>query len=262
MNLIINYCWGNKLFESFDFKIYLESLDKIDNAQKVLFVNKCYFAEIEKISHHYSIILYFDQEAIHLDEVIFNFLGQNSNTFKNVLICDSRDIILQKNPFEYMENNNKNLYLTSEGMTVAESPPNYTWMVHLSKTQRDYNDEVYENQVINGGVFGGKIEHVMYLLMISFTNTNRNSSNPICNQTIYSFIEYFLKSLNFVEICKPDTSLFCITGQGVGKHGVPMKIVDGLACNENDEPYYIVHQWDRTFFAEEVRSRYLEGQKE
>lgn len=48
MNLIINYCWGNKLFESFDFKIYLQSLDKIDNAQKVLFVNKCYSAEIEK----------------------------------------------------------------------------------------------------------------------------------------------------------------------------------------------------------------------
>jgi len=257
MNLIINYFWGNKLFENNDLHVYLQSLDNLKDTTKVLFVNKCNSVEIEKISHYYNNVLYFDHDVIHLDEVIFTFLGQNSNTFENVLICDSRDVILQKNPFEYMENNHKKLYLTSEGMTIAKSPPNYDWMVGLSKTQRDYNDEVFDNQVVNGGVFGGKIEHVMYLLMVSFTNTNRNSSNPIYNQTIYSFIEYYLKTLNFVEICKPDTSSFCITGEGVGKYGVPMKIVDGLACNESNEPYYIVHQWDRTFFADEVRSRFL-----
>jgi hypothetical protein len=255
MNLIINYFWGNKLFENNDLSIYLQSLDKIEDCQKVLFVNNCNSAEIEKISHHYNTVLYFNQSVNHLDEVIFTFLSQNTNTFKNVIICDSRDIIFQKNPFEYMENNNKDLYLTSEGMNIEQSPPNYTWTVRLLKTQRDYNDEVFLNQVVNGGVIAGTIEHVIYLLMISFTNTNRNSSDPIFNQTIYSFIEYYLKNLNFVEICRPDTSVFCITGEGVGKHGIPMKIVDGLACNENSEPYYIVHQWDRTFFADEVRSR-------
>jgi hypothetical protein len=66
----------------------------------------------------------------------------------------------------------------------------------------------------------------------------------------------------FIEICKPTTSTFCITGEGVGKHEVPMKIIDGLACNENDEPYFIVHQWDRTLFADQIKNRYLEGLNE
>lgn len=102
----------------------------------------------------------------------------------------------------------------------------------------------------------------MMLLLMSFTNRNRNSHDPVYNQPVYCFADCYLKMAKFAEICNPSTSLFCITGEGVGKHGVPMKIVDGLACNENNEPYYIVHQWDRTFFAEEVRSRYLEGQQE
>lgn len=257
MNLIINYCWGTKLFENNDMNIYLQSLDTIENAQKVLLVHRCNPVEIERISHHYNAVLEFKQDIILLDEVIFTFLAQNSNMFENVLVCDSRDVIFQKNPFEYIENNNKKLYLVSEGMDLLKTPQNYNWMVRLLKTQRDYNDDVFTNQVVNGGVFGGKIEHVIQLLLLSFTNTNRNSSNPIYNQTIYSYAEYFLKKLDFVEICKPDTSLFCITGEGVGKYGVPMKVVDGLACNENSEPYYIIHQWDRTFFADEVRNRFL-----
>ena len=262
MNLLINYFWGNKLFESFDLQIYLKSLDTVENAQKVLLVNNCNPEEISKVAHHYDIILEFNNDVIFLDNLIYEFLSNHTDIFDYVLICDSRDVLFQKNPFEYINKNKKSLYLTSEGMEIEKSAPNHDWMFGLIKTQRDYKYEVFKNLVVNGGVVAGKLEHVMYLLMISFTNTNRNSSLPIYNQTIYSYIELYLRSAKFVEICKPDTSLFCITGEGVGKHDVPMKIVDGLACNENDEPYYIVHQWDRTFFAEEVRSRYLEGQKE
>ncbi len=258
MNLILNYFWGNKLFENNDLQIYLKSLDKIENCQKVLLVHNCNPEEIKKITHHYDIVLKFSKDIVHLDHLIYEFLAQHSDVFEYVLICDSRDIILQKDPFEYIKNNNKKLYLTSEGMNLTQSAINYNWMVRLLKTQRDFNDEVFINEVINGGVIAGCIEHVMYLLLISYTNTNRNSSDPIYNQTVYSFIEYYLKSANFVEICKPDTSLFCITGEGVDKYGVPIKIVDGLACNENSEPYYIFHQWDRTLFADEARNSFLE----
>ena len=257
MNLLLNCIWGNKIFENDSMQPYLQSLKNINNAQKVLLFNDCEHEKIEKISKNYDLILEFHNDLNHIEQLIYEFLAQNSDLFENVLFCDTRDVIIQKDPFEYIEKNNKKLYLTSEGMNITQSAPNYDWMVRLFKTQRDFNDEIFLNQVINGGVFAGKIEHVMYLMMISFTNTNRNSTQPIFNQTIYSFIEYYLRSAKFVEICRPDTSLFCITGEGVGKHGVPMKIVDGLACNENSEPYYIVHQWDRTFFADEVRSRFL-----
>lgn len=252
MNLIVNCIWGTKLFENNAMEPYLKSLDKIDNAQKALLVTRCNPLDLEKISHHYDVIIEFSKDIIHCDYVIFDFISAHSDVFENVLFCDTRDVILQKNPFDYMNTSDKKLFLVSEGMNITESAPNYNWLIRLLKTQRDFNDDMFLNQVVNGGVFGGKIEHVIYLLMLAFTNTNRNSSEPIFNQTVYSFIEYYLKTTKFTEICKPDTSLFCLTGEGVGKHGVPMKIVDGLACNENSEPYYIFHQWDRTHFADEV----------
>lgn len=259
MNLIVNCIWGNKLFQNNSMKPYLDSLDKIENAQKALLVTRCNPVDVQSIAHHYDIILEFQKDIIYCDYVIFDFLSKNSDKFENVLFCDTRDVILQKDPFEYMKKSDKELFLVSEGMQIVQSAPNYNWLVRLLKTQRDFNDELFLNQVINGGVFGGKIKHVIFLLMLAFTNTNRNSSEPIFNQTVYSFMEHFLQETKFIEICKPDTSLFCITGEGVGKHGVPMKIVDGLACNENDEPYYIIHQWDRTFFGSEVIQRYAEG---
>ena len=261
MNLLINYCWGDKLFDNFDLEIYLQSLDKIPDTNKVLLVNGCNFSDIEKISHHYNMVLQFNRDPIYLDEIIYEFLSSISDNYDYVMICDSRDIIFQKNPFEYMIENNKKLYLTSEGMKVNQSPANYSWIFRLYKTQRDYSEIMFENEVINGGVLAGRRDYMMMLLLISFTNRNRNSFEDIFNQTIYSSVANYFKQANFIEICTPDSSAYCITGEGVGKHDVPMKIVNGLACNVNNEPYYIVHQWDRTFFAEEVRSRYLEGQK-
>ena len=262
MNLIINYCYGEKLFESFDYDIYLQSLDKIDNATKILLVTNSDKQKVENISHHYNAVIEFFNDIANIDEIIYQFISTCSHNYEYIMINDCRDVIYQKDPFGYMIENGKNIYMVSEGMQVRDSAPNYNWMFNLMKSQRDFNERAFTNQVVNGGVKGGKINHVMMLLLISITNTNRNSYAPIYDQPVYCFIEYYLKMANFAEICKPDTSLFCITGEGVGKHGVPMKIVDGLACNENDEPYYIIHQWDRTFFAEEVRSRYLEGQKE
>ena len=259
MNLIINYYWGDDIFEKDDLKIYLRSLDKIKNTRKILLFSKSSHEKINQISQHYDGAIEFFADINYLDEVIYEFISTCSHLYEYILINDSRDVIFQKDPFEYMSLNQKNIYMTSEGMKLKHSAPNYNWVFNLMKTQRDFSEHVFENEVVNGGVFGGKIEYVMLLLMISFTNRNRNSSSPIYNQPVYSFIENYLKMANFVEICKPHTSLFCITGEGVGKHGVPMKIIDGLACNENDEPYFIVHQWDRTFFAEEVRNRYLEG---
>ena len=262
MNLIVNYCYGNKLFDNFDFNIYLESLDKIDNTTKVLLITNCDKEKVASIAHHYDAVLEFFREVTHIDELIYNFVSACSDQYEYIIISDARDVIFQKNPFDYMIENGKNLYMISEGMQIRDSIPNYNWVFNLMKSQRDNSENIFLNQVVNGGVFGGKIEHVMMLLLLSITNCNRNSHEPVYNQPVYSFLENFLTMTKFVEICKPSTSLFCITGEGVLRHGVPMKIVDGLACNETEEPYYIIHQWDRTFFAEEVRSRYLEGQKE
>lgn len=259
MNLILNYCWGNKLFDNDDFLIYLESLDSVKNVDKILLVKDCDISQISKIAHHYDKVIEFKKDILYLDQVFYEFLCSCSDAYEYVLMCDSRDIIFQKDPFDYIIKQNKNLYLVCEGMQVQDSDPNYDWMFRLNKTQWQHDDKIYTNQVINGGVLAGKIEHLIYLLLISFTNTNRNSRYEFYNQTIYSYIEFYLRLANFVEICHPLNSLYCITGEGVGKHNIPMKIVNGIACNENDEPYFILHQWDRTFFAEEIRNRYLEG---
>ena len=68
MNLIINYCYGEKLFESFDYDIYLQSLDKIDNATKILLVTNSDKQKVENISHHYDAVLEFFNDIANIDE--------------------------------------------------------------------------------------------------------------------------------------------------------------------------------------------------
>ena len=113
MNLVINHCYGDKLFKSFDNNIYLESMNKIKNAKKVLFFQNTSYEDIEKVAQYYDIIMEFKPDIhVYLDEIFYEFLSTCSDEYEYVLISDSRDVILQKDPFDYMIENKKNIYMT------------------------------------------------------------------------------------------------------------------------------------------------------
>ena len=149
MNLVINHCYGDKLFKSFDNNIYLESMNKIKNAKKVLFFQNTSYEDIEKVAQYYDIIMEFKPDIhVYLDEIFYEFLSTCSDEYEYVLISDSRDVILQKDPFDYMIENKKNIYMTSEGMKVKDSIPNNNWVFNLLRSQRDFNQQVFENKTI------------------------------------------------------------------------------------------------------------------
>lgn len=257
-NLLFNNIWKNKIFQKNDYLIYFKNLNKIDNCYKVLFYEDVNDENLNKIAKYYDEII----EAPCIDKNRYSeldFLLTNQNKFNYILFCDVRDVIIQNNPFNYMEDNKKDLYLVSEGMKVIDSIPNHNWMHDLTKTMKSNNKLYFMDSVINGGIFGGKQKDIIYLLINMLSFMDRNSSNPIYDQTALSFLNHFLKNVNDIEICKPNESNFCLTGEGVGKHNVSTIIDDNLHYLDiYQKPYYLVHQWDRTSLADKIREKYLQ----
>ena len=113
--------------------------------------------------------------------------------------------------------------------------------------------------MVNGGTFGGKPKDVLYHLLLAVSNANRKSHGVIPDQAIYSDMSQFMGDFNFVEYCHPYSSTFCATGEAIKRDNVKVYFINGQVCNENNEPYVLFHQWDRTEFADQIRNKYKNG---
>ena len=255
-NLLINYLSGDKIFESVDLDIYFKSLKKIDNADKYVIANNVSQENIRILEKNYDHVVFKSAPFYYIYHVFYDFLVEYGQDYENVLYIDTRDVIIQKNPFEYMElKHDKDLFMVCEGMKVAENEFNLAWHNILSSTQIFPNQNGHNNLVINGGTVGGKLKDYMNMLLLAITNTNRKSNGMITDQAIYTSVYPYLKNVKTVEYCHPYESLFCVTGEAVKYKNIDMKFINGQACNLQGEPYYIFHQWDRTIYADQIRNK-------
>mgnify|MGYP000141146693 CR=1 FL=1 len=75
---------------------------------------------------------------------------------------------------------------------------------------------------------------------------NTNLKQSYINDFIKSFCKYKIE----FELIESDLS------EAIKRDNVNIKFINGLACNENEEPYYLFHQWDRTKYAYFIRESF------
>jgi hypothetical protein len=258
-NLLMNFFSGDDIFESLDLKIYQKSLEKIKNVDKVAFVRDVSEKNLKYLHANYDFIVNTNIDFYYIYFEFYFFIKDNAKDYEYIMYLDTRDVIIQKDPFEYMKSMpNKKMFFTCEGMKVVENGVNLTWNKNLRDTELLPHTFYEELEVVNGGTIGGKREDLLYAYLLALTNANRKAEGVITDQAIYSYMTVLMKGFEQVEFCHPRTDNYCITGEGVKRHGVEMQMIDGLACNMQGEPYHLFHQWDRTEYAEEIRKNFKE----
>ena len=259
-NLLINFSIGDKCLDSLEGDIFLSSLSKLKSFEKAVFVNEVSDYNIKKLEKYFDHVIPNNENILTGYLTLYNWLSLHVNDYEYVLNTDLRDVVLQKDPFEFFKSNpEKDMFYSLEGMRIYENDCNLWWEQSLRTLLRTHNDSYQNEYVINGGIFGGKIQNVINHCLMMFSNTNRKNNFTVVDQQILGYLSQFLKVNPRNMLCHPDTDTFACTGEAIKRNNVKVSFDGKYVTNISGEPYYIVHQWDRTKYAGQIRENYQTG---
>lgn len=258
-NATVTWASGLNFCDKPEFWVYIKSLKNTDADHFVLTheINIIQKLEIEK---HGIFVIEVDRNQLKdnffLDRnfVFARFMLQLMKYgYEHVTITDSKDVIFQKNIFEV---NNK-LTLVSEGFKHRDSSWNLADQFTFHSGVRSDKKELVgppidlsDKFVINGGVIIGN-PLVLFELTEEIAETGRCSSGKFTDQAVLNHLIYTEQIENF-HITNPEENI-CLMGEAIKEGFVTdYKFKDGKFFNSKDEEFYIVHQWDRTKYREEV----------
>ncbi len=207
----------------------------------------------------------------HVERFIFmwDYLRKNKDTYRYVIATDTRDVIFQKNPVEYLEAHlfGQSIVCSSEGLEYKDEP----WG---NKNLLDafgplVYDEIKDQLIYNVGTIAGFSEEVRDLMLqIFFQSVNRPI--PIVDQAVFNFLinqhpyrgEVLFTNNTSGWAVQLGTTQAAIEA-GAGDIGMavkqdPSKMDDYIKVYQDEQPavngdmvyndhvaFTIVHQWDR-----------------
>ena len=262
-NLLVNFSVGDKCIDSLEGEVFLNSLSKFKSFEKAVFVNNVSPESIKKLERYFDIIIPNNENLYTSYLALYNWLSEHVNEYKYVMHSDLRDVVIQKDPFEFFESHpDINMFYSLEGMKIKESECNVWWEQSLRTMLRSHNKSYDNEYVINGGIFGGKIEHMINHCLMMFSNTNRSAPFLVMDQQFLGYLSQFLRINSRKMMCHPYEDVFCCTGEAIKYDNIDVHFNENnLACNKDGEPYYIFHQWDRTEAAQKILEKQYSGLK-
>lgn len=177
-----------------------------------------------------------------------------TSTIDVFLITDVFDVIFQGDPFEKLDLNNYDIFISGEGVKVNQEPWNAD---NISKIFPHFRQECGEQEVVNSGIIAGKREaliklyEVMYQLCESGSNAhNIKDQAALIVMVVHSEIER-LKVFNLDD----GWAMHCAVAgptqffEGWGfknniKYGIP-QLKDGFVVDKLQRKYAMVHQFNR-----------------
>lgn len=216
---------------------------------------------------------------------IWDFLTKSIADYDYVIATDTRDVVFQKDPSDWLSDfifndYGKKLIVASEGMCYEDEPWNSG---NLDGAFGPFFHNHYKSMTIhNVGVIAGEIEYVRNLFFMIF-QMSINRPIPVVDQVVFNVLlmqKPFSDITKFTENAHAWSAQLATTIEAVksGKGDLGMmvtadpsklelyekkyfdtqpKMVDGIVMNHNDEPFVIVHQYDRTLaWKDEIMKRY------
>lgn len=213
-----------------------------------------------------------NQLAPHVERFlhIYHYLNSITTNYRYVITTDTRDVIFQSNPSNWLENNlgESKLICASEGLRYKDEP----WSNNnLQEAFGEYCYNIYKNEIIyNVGTIAGEFKYLKDLLFILF-QMSINRPIPIVDQAVFNILinNEPYKSIIYKSTHKDawavqlgTTSEAVLAGSGdIGikvkqQPGLynkyksdylesPIIIYDNKVLNHEKIPFVIVHQYDR-----------------
>ena len=196
------------------------------------------------------------QNAPHVERFIFiwDFLRKSKDTYRYVVVTDTRDVIFQKDPTEFLKSNlsANSIVCSSEGLDYQDEPWGSKNL--LESFGPLVYDELKDKMIYNVGTIGGVSEYVKDMVFnILFNAINRPI--PICDQAVYNVliqtqplkdVTYFAKQLDGWA-CQAGTTVDPSKIESFRPHLLEPepRFEDGIVKTSLGRPFAIVHQYDR-----------------
>lgn len=200
---------------------------------------------------------------------LWNFLENTKDEYINVITTDTRDVVFQSNPSDWLAENLITHFLvaSSEGMRYKNEPWNNNNLIESFGPH--FYEKMKDNIIYNVGTIAGDFVLVKGLLSFIF-HLSVNRPIPIVDQAVYNFIlnqdpfkmdTMFTNNSDAWAIQLGATHGAVLSGKG--DLGMMMKndpnpsryfdlyednqpvVEDGIVKTIDGVPYAIVHQYDR-----------------
>jgi hypothetical protein len=170
------------------------------------------------------------------------FLESNTFNSEYVLLCDSRDVLFQRNIEKYELDKNIDIYCFAEDIQIKnEKVCTVSWLLQIEKiVSETFYESIKENMVICAGTTLLKINALKdYINLMCDILVNYNIKVNL-DQGVHTYIIYTNKIPNInVQILENKDNFVNTVGLGL------KKVKNKKIVNELDEVSYIVHQYDR-----------------
>jgi hypothetical protein len=274
-NLILTYASGDPIFKDECFWAYIKSLRHVPNADTVILTHAIPleaedrllddFVHVVKVPASDMHFLYRDR---HLS--FWRYLNEHGHKYKHVLVTDSRDVIFQANPFDWITEwksrydnikgshdfLNHFVILMAEGFKMSKS--GFACIEHFEferDVPRPYLKEDRNRWVVNGGTFMGTSRAMQDWHFLVWMTTMKTIGR-CTDQATVNWLMYYLEKDDTYQVSFPQHDHLCLTGEGVKEGSVEPILKEGKLYSPQDKLYYMVHQWDRlSGFKEEVLAR-------
>lgn len=192
---------------------------------------------------------------VHVERFLHIYDYLSKNEFRYVITTDVKDVIFQKNPIDWLENNlrdGENFVASSESILYKDEP----WgNRNLLDTFGPYiYDKFKDNEIYNVGVLAGRGFAIRDLAMNIFSSC-LNKPIPICDQSTYNFLISQSPYLQTTKYLKSEDGFACQLGTTADPSKIESfrpflleaepKMENGMVTTSKGEEYSIVHQYDR-----------------
>ena len=163
--------------------------------------------------------------------------------YRFVFCADTRDLVFQRNPSEWMEKNigDKQLVAASEFLLHQDSPPNMQWVNSMYQEVAEW----WSPQMIYcSGFIAGRAPYVrdlarsIYLYSRAFTNTIWGSDQPIYNTLMHS------KPYADITLVPTMKDRFCLNCVNIAFDDLRKNMTESLD-SERVGDFVVLHQYDR-----------------
>ena len=168
-NLVITTCinYSFEIFQRFIGSLF----DSIDNVELVIFIGQEDINHILKLNNIYKNIKYFivDNKNVHIVsfrfELYYDFLIKNKSNYQYIFMCDSRDVLFQKDIFQHpIISSNYDLYIfeeESKHITIDKCQFN---SLYVTRSELPIESIVYNKPIICAGTILGTEKGILRYL--------------------------------------------------------------------------------------------------
>lgn len=241
-------------------KPWVESIDECGfKGDKVMVVGNASTETIKELKdRNFKIVPMQDTNMpIHVARFlyIYEYLRDHWQEYVRVITTDVKDVYFQRNPSDWLSERQLlgyNIIAGSEGIRYKDEP----WGdENLMQCYGPYVHNLFkDNKIYNVGVLAGSAEYIKDLVFNIFTNAV-NRPIPIVDQAVFNVLINTQPFKDVTFFAEQSWGWACHAGTTVD----PVKIdsfrpnltepepyfLDGVVYSSNDEPFCIVHQYDR-----------------